>query len=283
MRKALDRGLVVACGAAASVACGVLVFVVGAIVVRGFPALSLDFLARATRDAGASGGIVYQLIGTLILAATAAALCAPLATGLALAHGVFLRSETTRRRLELGLYALNGLPSILIGLLGLIVFVKFLGWGKSWLAGGALLALVMLPTATVAMIERIRALPSSYLEAGYALGLNESQVARHVVLRQSRGALATGLLLGLARATGETAPILFTAVVFSGATLPAGIVESPVLALSYHVFVLAQDAYEPAISTNAWGAAAVLLVLVFALSAAALPFRLAAPEEARDG
>lgn len=283
MRRWLDRAVVVGTGTCVLVACGVLLLLVLAIASRGLPALSWSFLTEEMSRGGAAGGIAYNLVGTLILIATAAIVCTPLAVGTALTHGFYLRSRAARRRLELVLYALNGIPSILFGIFGLIVFVGFLGWGKSWLSGGILLALVMLPTVTVAMIERIDALPRSHIEAAVALGLSESEVVRRVILPESAGALVTGLLLGLARVAGETAPILFTATVFAGATLPTGVRESPVLSLPYHVFVLAQDSFDPAVSRTVWGTATVLLLLVIGLSAVALPLRLRIHDEARHG
>ena len=176
---------------------------------------------------------------------------------------------------------LNGVPSILFGILGLIVFVKFLGWGKSWLSGGLLLGLMILPTVTVSLIERIKVLPPKYVEAAAGLGLSRSQVVRSVVLPQCAGGLITGLLLGLARAAGETAPIMFTATVFDGVKLPAGVRQSPVLSLPYHIFNLAQDSFDPEVGAKVWGTAAVLLALVFLLGAAALPVRVRVHEEAR--
>ncbi|MDB5296277.1 MAG: transporter permease, partial [Phycisphaerales bacterium] len=183
--------------------------------------------------------------------------------------------------LGLLLYTLNGVPSILFGLLGLIVFVKGLGWGKSWLVGGVLLGIMILPTVTVALVERIKGVPGRYVEAAAGLGMTRSQIVRSVILPQSAGGLATGLLLGLARAAGETAPIMFTATIFAGATVPRGVVESPVLSLPYHIFILAQDSFDPAVPGKVWGSATVLLGLVFLLSLAALPVRLRAHEEAR--
>src|SRR5690606_20832857 len=171
-------------------------------------------------------------------------------------------------------------PSILFGILGLIVFVKFLGWGKSWLSGGILLGMMVLPTVTGALVERIKVLPRKYIESAVGLGLKPSQVVRSVVLPQTVGGLITGLLLGLARAAGETAPIMFTATIFAGATLPGGVVESPVLSLPYHIFVLSQDSYDPGVAGKVWGTATVLLALVLVLSAIAIPMRLRVHEEA---
>lgn len=264
-------------------ACGVLVVIVVAILERGLPAIRWDFLTEQIRLAGAAGGIFYNLAGTLILIATALLTTTPVAVGLALVHGVYLRHHPYRERFTTILYLLNGMPSILFGLFGLIVFVKFLGWGKSWLAGGIILGLMMLPTVTVALLERISSLPGSYIEAATGLGLRESQIVWSVILPQSAGGLVTGSLLGLARAAGETAPIMFTATIFAGATVPHGIKDSPVLSLPYHIFILAQDSFSSEVGAKLWGSALVLLGLVLIMTLLALPLRLKIHEEARDG
>jgi len=203
-----------------------------------------------------------------------------MAVGLALVERVWLRNHAARRALRAMLYTMNGLPSILFGLFGFIVFVQWCGWGKSWLIGGIVLALSMLPTVTVALLERLKAIPPAYLEAAAALGLSRAQIVWAVLLPQAWAGLITGSLLGLARAAGETAPIMFTCTIFAGATWPHGIKESPVLTLPYHIFILAQDSFDPAVGSKLWGAALVLLGLVFLLSLIALPSRLKMHEEA---
>ena len=129
-------------------------------------------------------------------------------------------------------------------------------------------------------MERIAAVPARYIHAAAALGLSEAQIVWSVLLKQSWGGLVVGSLLGLARAAGETAPIMFTATIFAGATLPKGIVESPVLTPPYHIFTLAQDSFAPGVDAKLWGSALVLLGLVFSMSLAALPSRLLHHEEA---
>jgi phosphate transport system permease protein len=280
MRRASNIIFPALCGACALLACGLLFGVIFVIGQRGLPALSWTFFTDQMRQVGSAGGIFYNLIGTLILIGTAGLISAPVATALALTQSVYLRSPAARSRLELFLYTLNGIPSIVFGIFGFIVFVKFLGWGKSWLIGGILLALMVLPTVTVALLERIRALPRKYVEAAAGLGLRQSQIIWSVILPQSWSGLLTGSLLGLARAAGETAPIMFTATIFAGASLPHGIRESPVLSLPYHIFILAQDSFDPGVGAKLWGSALVLLMLVFALSMLALPFRLRVHDEA---
>jgi phosphate transport system permease protein len=283
MRRLINGAFKLATCACALLACGVLALITLAILLRGLPAIQWSFFTEQIRLVGAAGGIFYNLVGTLILISTALLVSTPFALGLALVHGVYLRYHPHRERLTLILYLLNGVPSILFGLFGLMVFVKFLGWGKSWLAGGILLGIMILPTVTVALLERIASLPTAYVEAAAGLGLRQSQIIRSVILPQSAGGLVTGSLLGLVRAAGETAPIMFTATIFSGATLPHGIKDSPVLSLPYHIFILAQDSYDPAVSAKVWGSALVLLALVLFMSVVALPLRLKIHEEARHG
>jgi phosphate transport system permease protein len=280
MRKLIDYLVVTVVACCALVAVGILVGLVAVIAQRGGPAISWRFLTEQIRLVGAAGGIFWNLVGTVILLVTAFVTCAPLAVGLALVERVWLQHPGARRALRTILYTINGVPSIVFGLFGFVVFVQWCGWGKSWLAGGLVLALTMLPTVTVSLMERIKAIPSKYLEAAAGLGLNRAQIVWSVLLPQAWGGLITGSLLALARAAGETAPIMFTATIFAGATLPKGIHESPVLSLPYHIFILAQDSFDPDVGAKLWGAALVLLALVFALSLIALPSRLKIHEEA---
>ncbi len=287
MRKLLDVVLVAVVALCALVAVGILLGLVYVIAQRGGPAISWTFLTEQIRLVGAAGGIFWNLVGTIILLATAFAVCAPLAVGVALVERVWLDQPGARRAIRTALYTMNGVPSIVFGIFGFIVFVQWCGWGKSWLAGGLVLAMTMFPTVTVSLIERIKAIPSKYVEGAAALGLSRAQVVWSVLLPQSWGGLITGSLLALARAAGETAPIMFTATVFAGATSPfAGgrwlpkVADSPVLSLPYHIFILCQDSFDASVGSKLWGAALVLLALVFILSLIALPSRLKIHEEA---
>ena len=283
MRKFLDRLFPVITALCALSACSVLAAILTAILVRGYSAISLTFFTEQIRLVGAEGGIFYNLVGTGILVLTALIVSCPIAIGLALVQSIYLKHRPkSRRTLTLLLYTLNGIPSILFGIFGLIVFVLLFGWGKSWLSGGILLGFMIIPTVAIALIESIESLPSRYLEAAAGLGLSESQVIWSVVLPQTRAGLFTGSLLGLARAAGETAPIMFTATIFAGATFPAGIKQSPVLSLPYHIFILAQDSFDRAVGAKLWGAALVLILVVLILSLIALPMRLRIHAEANS-
>ena len=267
-------------GLSAVVACAVLLSIIGFIISRGWSALSWSFFTEQIALVGASGGILYNILGTLILLLTATLCCTPLAVSLSIVHSFYLTHHPLKQKLTMVLYLLNGVPSILFGIVGMVIFVQWLDWGKSWLSGGILLGMMMLPTVTITLAERISSIPNHYVEAARGLGLNSSQIIRSVIMPQSIGGLLTGLLIGLARAAGETAPIMFTATIFAGATLPSGVKESPVLSLPYHIFILAQDSYDPIVKTKLWGSALVLVLIVFALSLAALPARLKIHEEA---
>jgi phosphate transport system permease protein len=281
MRKLADVAFTFAVSMCAIIALAVFALIGTAILGKGLPAVNWRFLVESIGEAGASGGVADQIIGTLILGFTAIALAAPAALGFAIAMRFYVPGDAWRRRLLLVLYLLNGVPSLLFGIFGFIVFTRGLGWGKSWLAGGIVLGFMILPTVTVAVTDRIRSIPFARLEAAVGLGLTRAQVIHSVVIPRALSGVATGGLLGVARAVGETAPIHYTATVFSGASIPTGIRENPVLSLPYHIFVLAQDAFEPSARERVWATAVVLLGLVAVLSLIALPFRWRAHEEAR--
>lgn len=279
MRRAIDIVLGCVAGVCLLLCLAISTGLVWVIASRGWRALSLSFFTEQIALVGASGGIFWNLVGTSVLLGTAFVVCAPMAVSLALLERVWLRSERLKEGLRLALYTANGLPSIVFGLFGFLVFVQWCGWGKSWLAGGLVLAMSMLPTVTLVLRERMAAIPHRYIVAATGLGLSQTQVVWAVLLKQSWGGLISGALLGLARAAGETAPIMFTATIFAGATFPKGVVENPVLTLPYHIFILAQDSFAAGVETKMWGAALVLLGLVFSMSLAALPCRLYLHEE----
>lgn len=232
-----------------------------AIVSAGLPAINWKFLTTPARDFGASGGIVYQIIGSLLMVLMAGILVTPFALIVALHRTQFLKSERTARWVDLSIYSLNAVPSIAFGLFGLILFVNILGTGLSWFVGAIILAMMLLPTVTLSSMSAMKSLPPDLARNGLALGLRRYQVIGRVIIPQSLHGLVTGLLIGLSRAIGETAPIMFIATAFSGVTWPHAINE-PVASLPTHILALAQQATNPQALEKAWGASLTLLMLV---------------------
>ncbi len=256
----------------------ILVFVLAAVIAKGLPAIDWEFLSQVSRNFGAAGGILYQTLGTLILMAGAVLVSLPVALGAALLQTEYLRSERIKKTLRHLIYSLNGVPTILFGLAGYMIFGVYLEAGVSWLTGTLILAVMILPTLQVSIQEAIEALPEKYRDAGTALGLTPWEMVRSVILPQSIFGIVTGVLLGLARAAGETAAIMFTATTFSGILLPQTWTD-PVPTLQTHILILAQEALSPQAIANAWGAGLVLLTLVFVLILAAHYFRGRIPME----
>lgn len=271
-RRGLDRAVSGGLGAALALPFLAVAAVGLVIVTRGAGALDPGFWWSASVGAS-GGGIRGQLAGTALLVAVAGLIAAPVGLGLGLVMSEYARPAVGRWLRTLTL-TLGGVPSILIGLWGYWLFSTRLGWGKSWLAGSIVLAVVAVPPVVVAVATAAAGLSPARREAALALGLRRDQLVRSVIVPQAVPGLVTGLLLGLARAAGETAPLLFTATVFNGAPiLPAGVRESPVASLPTHIFVLAQDAADPAALQAAWGAALALVVLAGLLVLAAVPAR----------
>jgi len=245
------------------------------ILFKGLPALSWSFLFSATEGTGfgATSGILAQLLGSLLLALAAILLATPFALGTALYYRLYA-SKRQQGLLAGLLNMLQSIPPIVFGLFGLIVFVHLLQWGVSLLSGAVILAMVIMPMLVLNSIASLERVPEQYTEAAQSLGLHHSAVIGRVWLVQAWPGILTGQLLGIARALSETAPILFTATVFSGVVWPESIF-SPVTTLQTHIFYLAQEGSNQQVIQVAWGSAVVLLGVVagFALLARCLSNR----------
>lgn len=248
---------------------GILTFLLGSIFIKGIGAISLEFLFTPAKEFGRSGGIFYQLLGSLLIALVATVLVVPVAIGTSLFQYSFNAKKGIGYLLEQSLYALNAIPSITYGIFGLIFFVNVLNTGISWFVGSIILAIMMLPTVTLSTYQAMTAIPKIYHENAAALGLKKSQIVKRVTLPQSLHGIVTGSLIGLARAIGETAPIMFIATAFSGVSVPRSLVE-PVSTLPTHILELAQQSTDPQALQNAWGASLILLLLVGGFSLLAL-------------
>jgi len=244
----------------------------GYILWQGLPALNWQvFSGQGLAGFGLEHGLFGQIAGSLLLMFGAAVIAAPVALGLTL----FTRLHLTPRRQALVaslLHLLQGVPPIVFGLCGLILFVHLLHWGISLLAGMVILAIIILPVLALNSLHALKSIPPEQTEAARSLGLHDDQLICRVWLPAAWPGMLTGLLLGMTRAMSETAPILFTATVFSGVIWPDSLFK-PVTTLQTHIFYLAQEGANAQVVGVAWGAACVLIALILALSAAALPLR----------
>ncbi len=254
--------------------CGaLLIFLFGVIIWKGISAISFDFLFSPSRNFGAEGGIVYQILGSILLVLTSALISFPIALGTALFKSEYLTNHRWQKVSNILIYGLNGVPSVIFGVFGLIFFVNILGTGISWFVGAIILAIMILPTIILSAYQSINSIPTIYREGAQALGFTKWQVIKKVLLPQGINGAITGLLIGMARAIGETAPIMFIATAFSGVDVPSSLLE-PVAALPTHILALAQQATNPNALQNAWGASFVLILLVMTFSISALFIRI---------
>jgi len=257
-------------GAAAVIVLAILVIILQDIVINGLPAMSWEFLTQPPKDLGRAGGIFPAIMGTLYLVMGAIAIALPLGVGAAIYLVEYTREGKITRLIRTGVDLLNGTPSIVFGLFGFAFIVLYLNIGVSLLAGQVTLALMVLPTVIRTTEESLKNIPQSLREGSLALGATRWQTISRVVLPPAVPGIVTGAILSIGRAAGETAPIMFTAVVFSSRFLPTSVLQ-PVMALPYHLFILATNV--PGSSTNKYGTALVLLLLVIGFYAVAILVR----------
>ena len=246
-------------GAATLFVLAILVIILQDIIINGLPALSWEFLTQPPLDSGRAGGIFPAIVGTLLLVLGAIAIALPLGVGAAIYLVEYTMEGRITRLIRTGVDLLNGTPSIVFGLFGFAFLVLYLNIGVSMLAGQITLALMVLPTVIRTTEESLKNIPQSLREGSLALGATKWQTISRVVLPPAVPGIVTGAILSIGRAAGETAPILFTAVVFSSRFLPDSVFQ-PVMALPYHLFILATNV--PGSSTNKYGTALVLLLMV---------------------
>ena len=205
---------------------------------HGFRAISWDFLTLPPTDSMTSGGIMPAIVGTLYLTIGAISVALPLGVVSAIYLTEYAKQGRWIRIIRIGVNCLAGVPSVVFGLFGLGFFVVFLKFGSSILAGSLTLGILILPTVIGASEEALKSVPQTFREASLALGVSKWSTIARIVLPSALPGILTGSILGVGRAAGETAPIMFTAAAFFTATLPKSIFDE-VMALPYHIYVLA--------------------------------------------
>ena len=250
-----------------------LLIVVYFLVAKGWRAINWTFLSQPPIDSMTKGGILPCIVGTLCLSIGAIIVALPIGVASAIYLNEYARQGRMVRVIRLGINNLAGVPSVVFGLFGLAFFVVYLEMGVSILAGSLTLGAMTLPVIIGSTEEALRAVPDTYREASLGLGATKWQTIYRVVLPAALPGVLTGTILGISRAAGETAPIMFTAAVFYTPSLPTSIFDE-IMALPYHIYVLATAGTEiEATRTLQYGTALVLIVLVFGLNLIAIIYR----------
>lgn len=255
--------------------CNVLILpaVCGFLLYHGLPAFSWEFLSEPPRKMMTEGGILPCIIGTAILSLGSLMLAFPLGVGSAVYLHEYAGRNTFSRWVRLGVNNLAGVPSVVFGLFGLSFFVTFCGLGVSILSGVLTLAVLTLPVIIGTAEEALRSVPDTYREASLALGASKSTTIARVVLPCALPGMLTGAILGVARAAGETAAIMFTAAVFFTPKNPDSLFSS-VMALPYHMYVLATAGTDiEKTRPLQYGTGLVLVALVLGMNLAAVLLR----------
>jgi len=246
----------------------VVMFVFGIIfylIYKGASSLSWEFLTKFPSNGMREGGILPAIIGTLYLVIGTIIFALPIGVFAAIYINEYAPKSRFTRIVRLSIINMAGVPSVVYGLFGLGFFVLFLQFGKSILAGSLTLALMILPVIITSTEEALKSVPDTYRQASLALGATKWQTISKVVLPQAMPGIITGSVIGIGRAAGETAPIIFTVAAFSQPGLPNSIF-SQVMALPYHLYVLATQVTN-APQDKQWGTALVLLIIVLLFSA----------------
>jgi phosphate transport system permease protein len=241
-----------------------IVLIVGYIYAQGLPGVSLEFLTAMPRDGMRAGGILPAIIGTFWLTIGTAIVAVPLGIGAAIYLSEYAPDNRWTRGIRIAIINLAGIPSVVYGLFGLGLFVLFLQFGTSILSGSLTLAIMTIPVIISTAEEALRAVPSSFRVVSVSLGGTKWQTIRKVILPQALPGILTGVILGLERAAGETAPILFTVASFFLPRLPASLFDST-MALPYHLFVISTQVPGMPIAIQ-YGTAVVLLTFVLGMN-----------------
>jgi phosphate transport system permease protein len=253
--------------------CTFLFLILGEIFSKGLSALSWSFIFDAPKNGMTEGGILPAIVGTLLLTLITTLASLPIGIACAIYLSEYAENNTTTQIIRAAIRNLAGVPSIIYGLFGLALFVQGLQLGTSILSAGLTLGLLSLPYIITTTEEALKTVPQSMREGALALGATQFETIRDIVLPASIPGIATGVILSLSRAAGETAPILFTGAAFYVTGLPGNLFQE-FMALPYHLYMLTTQHQSIAtVRPLAYGTAAVLILLVFMLNIVAFMIR----------
>ena len=238
----------------------ILLFIILYILKKGLPVINFNFLMTNPLDMGKSGGIFSTIIGTITLTFGAILIATPLGVGTAIYLTEYTRENKFTRVVKFGSECLAGIPSIIFGLFGFILFVIKLKLGWSILSGSLTLAFMILPTIIRTSEEAIKSVPYIHREVSYSLGCTKWQTVTRVVLPSAVPGIMTGIVLSIGRSIGETAAVIFTA--GSALRFPTSLFSSS-RTMAVHFYILAREGIS---MPNAYGTAAVLIIAILIIN-----------------
>ncbi len=252
---------------------GFVLIILGYIILNGYGAINLEFITQMPNRMMTEGGIYPAIVGTIYLIIGSMSVALPIGVMAAIYLNEYAGESRTTWLIEMAINNLAGTPSVVFGLFGLALFVKYFGFGPSILSASLTLALLILPVIIRSTEEALITVPKEYRESSLALGVSKWQTIRHVVLPAAIPGIITGSVLSIGRVAGETAPILFTGAAYFLPRLPDS-VYSQFMALPYHLFVLATAGTNIAKTRPIqYGTALVLLIIVLSLNLVAVLIR----------
>jgi len=252
---------------------GILLWILGFIAYNGFGVISWEFLTTAPSDGMTAGGIFPAIVGTFCLIAGSMLFATPFGIMSAIYMNEYAGNGWIVRFIRVMTNNLGGVPSVVFGLFGMALFVKYLNFGDSIIAGSLTLGLLVLPLVIRTTEEALKAIPDSFRTGSYALGASRLQTIWRIILPMALPNAITGLILSIGRVSGETAPILFTVAAYFLPKLPSSIFDQ-VMALPYHLYVIATSGKDIEASRPiAYGTALVLVLLVLILNLLATALR----------
>ena len=251
----------------------ILIVILYDITSKGIGVISWKFLTAMPKNGMTEGGILPAIVGTFLVTVITALLSIPLGMGCAIYLNEYARDNKITRLIRMSIRNLSGVPSIVYGLFGVILFVQMMNLGTCILSAGFTLGLMTLPWTITASEEALKNVPNSYREGALALGATKWQAIKTNVLPYAIPGMLTGTILGLSRAAGETAPILFTGAAFFLPFLPKSLF-SQFMALPYHLYIMSTQHHAVSkVRPIAYGTALVLIALVFIMNLCAVMVR----------
>ncbi len=273
VRKGIDRGMIGLLIISFSLVFIALFFIIGITLYHAKGTLSWSFLTQFPRNGMTEGGIFPSLVGTVFVTFISALLGVPLGIFTAVYLAEYASDTRYTRMVRLAIRNLAAVPSIVYGLFGLTIFVKTMQLGTCVLSAGLTLGLLTLPTIISTAEESLKMVPKGYKDGAYALGATKWQVLYKTVFPVALPGMITGIILGLSRAIGETAPILFTGVAFFLPKLSVNVFD-PFTALPYHLYIMSTQHHDiEGVRGIAYATAAVLILLALLMNIGASVIR----------